>query len=295
MELCFDSVRSRPTLQPCHLSCKHPPAVIRRLHDRNDLESSREENPNFAGTLAKGLMILEAFVRESRPLGNSELAQMLGLTRPTVSRLCRTLLELGYLDHDERIDRYFIGPAAVAMGYPYIVNTPLRLVARPAMQALADRFQGAASIGVAFGLDMVYLETSACPTSTLARPDFGATRDIVGTAMGRAYLASLDAARITELKAAFMRERPDEWRRCEAGVQESLDHYAKRGFAVNLGDAGFGVFGVGVHSRIRYGKRTLVFNCAMPGRQSSAARLVRDAGPALVALVRGAERQAGLS
>jgi DNA-binding IclR family transcriptional regulator len=282
-------------LQTCLLSRKHPFAVIRRLHDRNDLESSREENPNFAGTLAKGLMILEAFVRESRPLGNSELAQMLGLTRPTVSRLCRTLLELGYLDHDDRIDRYFIGPAAVAMGYPYIVNTPLRLVARPAMQALADRFQGAVSIGVAFGLDMVYLETCACPTSTLARPDTGAVRSIASTAMGRAWLASLAPAGLAELKAALKRGRPEEWQRCQAGVKESMDQYAKRGFAVNLGDAGLGVFGVGVHSRIRYGQRALVFNCALPGRQSSAARLLRDAGPALIALVRGAERQAGLS
>ena len=25
--------------------------------------------------------------------------------RPTVSRLCRTLVEMGYLDRDERIDR----------------------------------------------------------------------------------------------------------------------------------------------------------------------------------------------
>jgi hypothetical protein len=147
-----------------------PPAMIRRLQDQHDLDSSRAANPNFAGTLAKGLMILEAFVRESRPLGNSELAQALGLTRPTVSRLCRTLLELGYLDHDDRIDRYFIGPAAVALGYPYIVNTPLRTLARPGLQALAERFQGAASIGVAFGLDMVYLETCACPTSTLVGP-----------------------------------------------------------------------------------------------------------------------------
>lgn len=268
--------------------------MIRRLHDHRDLESSREDNPNFAGTLAKGLMILEAFVRESRPLGNSELAQMLGLSRPTVSRLCRTLLELGYLDHDERIDRYFIGPAAVALGYPYIVNTPLRLLARPALQALADRFHGAASIGVALGLDVVYLETCACPTSTLARPDVGATRSVAGTAMGRAWLASLDAPARARTLAALAAERGDEWRRCQAGVQESLQRYADRGFALNLGDEGLGVHGVGVFSRLRYGQRTLVFNCALPGLQTSLARLLRDIGPALVALVRNAERQTGL-
>ena len=37
-------VPSRPTLR----------AMIRRLQDQHDLQSSRAENPNFAGTLAKG-------------------------------------------------------------------------------------------------------------------------------------------------------------------------------------------------------------------------------------------------
>ena len=268
--------------------------MIRRLQDLTDLASSREDNPNFAGTLAKGLMILEAFVRESRPLGNSELATLLGLTRPTISRLCRTLLELGYLDHDARIDRYFIGPAAVALGYPYIVNTPLRLIARPALQGLADRFQGAASIGVAFGLDVVYLETCACQTSTLARPDQGATRGIASTSMGRAWLAALPVAERRDALAALKRERPDEWQRCHGGIDESLANFAKRGFTLNLGDAGYGVCGVGVPSRMRYGQRMLVFNCAVPGLQWTQKQLVADLGPALLALVRGVEQQAGL-
>ncbi len=70
-------------------------------------------------------MILQAFFQELRLLANSELAARLDLPRPTVSRLCRTLFEMGFLDRDDRIDRYYIGPAAVALSYPYIVNTRL--------------------------------------------------------------------------------------------------------------------------------------------------------------------------
>lgn len=268
--------------------------MIRRLHDKHDLDASRADNASFAGTLAKGLMVLEAFAREPRPLGNSELAGMLGLSRPTVSRLCRTLLALGYLDHDERIDRYFIGPAAVALGYPYIVNTPLRMLARPGLQALADRFQGAASIGVVFGLDMVYLETCACPTSTLARPDVGATRSVASTAMGRAWLAAQTAQVRDALIAELARDRPAEWERCRAGVDDSVTHYPERGFALNLGDAGMGVFGAGVQSRVRYGQRALVFNCAVPGLRWTRKQLATDVGPALVELVRRTEQQAGV-
>ena len=233
-------------------------------------------------------------MRESRPLGNSELSAMLGLPRPTVSRLCRTLLELGYLDHDERIDRYFVGPSAVALGYPYIVNTPLRLIARPAMQALADRYQGAASIGVSYGLEVVYLETCACGTGTLARPDLGATRSIASTAMGRAWLASLPANELNEMLTALEQARPEEWQRCHVGIKESLTNFDKRGFALNLGDAGYGVCGVAVTSRMRYGQRTLIFNCAVPGLHWTSRKLVSELGPALLELVRRVEQQVGL-
>ncbi len=42
---------------------------IRRLQDERDLRISREENPNFAGTLAKGLMILQALRAGATPDG----------------------------------------------------------------------------------------------------------------------------------------------------------------------------------------------------------------------------------
>nr|WP_269112192.1 helix-turn-helix domain-containing protein [Delftia acidovorans] len=40
-------------------------------------------------------MILQCFVSDPRPHANSELARRLGLPRPTVSRLCRSLQTQG--------------------------------------------------------------------------------------------------------------------------------------------------------------------------------------------------------
>ena len=51
------------------------------------------------------------------------------------------------------------------------------------MQALANQMRGAASIGVAMGLDVVYVETCAYLRGTLARPDVGALRSVASTAM----------------------------------------------------------------------------------------------------------------
>ena len=268
--------------------------MVHQLRHQSDVAVVRTDDPDFAGTLAKGLMILQVFQREPRPYANSELADLLGLSRPTVSRLCRTLLELGYLDRDERIERYFIGPAAVALGYPYLASIALRSHARPAMQALANQVRGAVSIGVAMDLDIVYVETCAYQRGTLARPDVGALRSVAGTAIGRAWLYSLDEEARKEVLRQLRTQRPDEMALCAAGIEESLSKQPRRGFAVNFGDAGFGVQGVALSSRIRQGTRNLIFNCAVPGTHMRPQELVATVGPRLVELVRRSERVAGL-
>lgn len=267
---------------------------LHHLRDQQQLQQLREEHPNFSGTLAKGMMILQCFVSDPRAHANSELARRLGIPRPTVSRLCRTLKELGYLDHDARLDRYFIGPAAVALAYPYVIGTPLLVQLRPAMQALAVQMEGAVSVGVISDLDVVYIESCAHEQGTLKRPAVGAVRGVAETAMGRAWLASLSERERADMLARISRERPEEWLRCAKGVQDSVTHYHDRRFSINLGDAGLGVLAVGVASKIRYGSRQLLFNCAVPGYRVKPQDLIKKTGPRLVDLVRMADQQVGL-
>src|SRR5215218_3758911 len=251
------------------------PRPVHNIRDQQDLRRVRAQDPNFSGTLAKGLMILQSFVDDPRAHANSEFADRLGLPRPTVSRLCRSLQALGFLDHDDRLDRYFIGPAAVTLGYPYVINTPLLPQLRPAMQSLADRFEGAVSVGVTMELDVVYVETCAHEHGTLKRPGVGAVRGIVETAMGRAWLAQLSPAERNRFLARGRQERPAEYDRSTEGLKDSLANYAKRGFSINMGDAGLGVLAVGVASNIRYGPRRLLFNCAVPGYRAKPSELLK--------------------
>jgi DNA-binding IclR family transcriptional regulator len=265
---------------------------LRQIRHQRDLRKLRDEDPNFAGTLAKGLLILQCFVDEPRPHANSEIASRLGLTRPTVSRLCKSLQALGFLDRDARLDRYFIGPAAVALAYPYVIQTPQLVAVRPAMQALADHLGGAVSVGVALGLDVIYLETCAHEHGTLRRPGVGAVRGIVETAMGRAWLASLGAAERQRFLARARQARPEEFLRCIAGVDDSLAHHVRRGFAVNHGEW-LGVPAVGLASRLHHGPRRLLFNCAVPSYRGRKDDLLKRIGPALVQLVELADRRPG--
>jgi len=268
--------------------------TVHQIKDQKDLRRVRADNPDFSGTLAKGLMILQSFVRDPRAHANSEFSERLGLPRPTVSRLCRSLEALGFLDHDSRLDRYFIGPAAVALGYPYVINTPLLPQLRPVMQMLANRFEGAVSVGVTMDLDVVYLETCTHEQGTLKRPGIGAVRGIVETAMGRAWLAQLSASERNRWLARVRQDRPDEYARSIDGAKESIANYAKRGFSINMGDSGLGVLAVGVASNIQYGSRRLLFNVAVPGYRAKPDDLLKKIGPNLVQMVHMSDRKVGL-
>ena len=154
--------------------------------------------------------------------------------------------------------------------------------------------QSQAFVPQAMDLDVVYLESCTHEQGTLKRPAVGAVRGIVETAMGRALLASLDESEQLDILERVRLQRPDDHQRCLAGVHESLTHYRKRGFAINLGDAGLGVLAVGVASRIRYGSRQLLFNCAVPGYRVKPQELLKTIGPRLTDMVRMADAQSGV-
>ena len=79
-------------------------------------------HPQFATTLAHGLAILGCFANGSPVLGNKDIAEQLGMSRPTVSRLTFTLVGLGYLRRDGRTGKYSLGPAVLSLGYPLLVG-----------------------------------------------------------------------------------------------------------------------------------------------------------------------------
>lgn len=254
----------------------------------------RKDDPSFGGLLAKGFALLRCFIDEPRPLGNGELSERLQLPRATVSRICRTLFELGYLDWDPKLDKYFVGAQVLALGYPYLTGLQVRHVARPLMQALADRIAGAVSLGVAHRLDVTYLLTCTHNEGTPARPGVGAVRSVLNTGMGRAFLSTLSKAEFETLMLAARRERPEEYAACYDTVCHNVAHYPKRGFATNEGDAGSNVHGVGVYSRIVYLNRPLLFNCAISASQLRRGMLEKKIAPLLMEMTRSIESAAGL-
>src|SRR5580658_9911150 len=112
----------------------------------------------FVSALARGLEVLRAFTPTEGLLGNGELVARTGLPKPTVTRFTYTLTKLGYLTYVERLGKYQLAPAALALGYSALANMRIRQIARASMQQLADYADASVALGTRDRLDLIYVE-----------------------------------------------------------------------------------------------------------------------------------------
>src|SRR5260370_836153 len=80
-------------------------------------------------SIDRATAILKALASGPRRLGVSELAERLGLARPTVHGLLQTLQSHGFVEQDPYSDKYQLGPGLLQLGYSYLDLNELRAAA----------------------------------------------------------------------------------------------------------------------------------------------------------------------
>jgi DNA-binding IclR family transcriptional regulator len=247
------------------------------------------EDRKFVASLARGLEVLRAFTPNEGLLGNRDIAQRTGLPKPTVSRLTYTLTKLGYLTHVERIGKYQLAPAALAIGYSTLANMRIRQVARPLMREFAEYAGASVALGTRDRLNILYVEHARSPGSMLLRLDLGSRVPIATTAIGRALMAVLPESEREWLMDHIARREHDDWPKLRAAIERGVDEVRQRGFTVSCGEWQRDVAGVGVPVIAENRSGVFAFNCGAPAFQFTRERLENDIGPRLVNLARNVE------
>ena len=221
-------------------------------HESWDVAPSRGLRPaahgdrKFITALARGLEVLRAFTPSEGLLGNGEIAERTGLPKPTVSRLTYTLTKLGYLAHVERLAKYQLAPAALALGYTALANIRIRQLARTQMQELADYAGAVVALGTRDRLDLIYVELARSKHGAMLRLNQGSRLPIANTAMGRALIAGMPEAERTWLLGYIKRQEGKNWPKIKAGIERAIRDYETRGFVLSLGDWERDINAVGV-------------------------------------------------
>lgn len=223
------------------------------------LADDTDDDPRFVVALARGLGVLRAFRRGDPGLGNQELAHRTGLAKSTISRLTYTLSRLGYLEYSMTTGRYSLSVAALALGFSALGGLAVRDVARPLMQALADRAGCSVALGAPDRRTMVYIENCQGSSPLHMGIEVGSHIRMATSAMGRAYLASLDVAARQRLLDELC--PPDEaGAAMRQGIMRSTAQYRAHGFVTSVGEWKAEVNSVGVPVLL-HGSQPFALNC----------------------------------
>jgi DNA-binding IclR family transcriptional regulator len=153
-----------------------------------------KKNEGPVGTLSRGLHLLSCVAKAGGHIGLTKLAQTAGLNLGTAHRLASKLVELGYLERDEK-NEFSLGLNVLDLGFSYLASLDIRTQAMPELQRLRTDLDCAVSLCVLDGTDIVYverLESSSLQPSI--RAVVGSRLPVHSTAIGKAILAFLPPA-----------------------------------------------------------------------------------------------------
>ena len=160
---------------------------------------------------------------------------MTGLPQPTVWRLCHTMTELGFLVQVPDQDRLRPGLPVLALGYAVLASQRIGETAQPYMEAIAKRYQGAVSLGVRDGLNMLYLQRCQGSSIILADLSVGSRVPLAYSATGWAYLVAIPEKDRKQLLGEIRASDRQKWSAIEPSFEASLKEFRKTGYVVNLG------------------------------------------------------------
>ena len=223
-------------------------------------------------TLAKGLEVLEAFASYGRAATNAEIAEKIGLPRPSVARMTTTLVELGFLVRASR-GKFEVGGRTLTLGYPVVTRLVDRQKARPLMREFAASTGGAVSIAVASDMDYVFVE-SVQPNNTMQhRPEVGFSAPLATTAMGRALLSIMQESRLKQYRQRMQRFRPEQWAAHGAQALAGMKACSKYGFCSVFGTWRADIFAFGSPLGRMVTGEVFAVNCGIPSWSMTPAQI----------------------
>jgi IclR family transcriptional regulator, KDG regulon repressor len=116
------------------------------------------ESASTTRSLERALRILCAFSHERQSLTLTPLSAMLGLPKPTVLRLCATLLKYRFLLYEADSKRYSLGPKLLELGTILWSSLSLRKIASSHLVELHSRTSKNVTLAVLEEDELLYID-----------------------------------------------------------------------------------------------------------------------------------------
>jgi IclR family pca regulon transcriptional regulator len=183
---------STRTPMPAALDVHTPPAIAPavRATPASSLDVYQGD-PNFMTSLARGLIVIQAFTQQTPQMTISQLSVKTGLSRAAVRRCLYTLTKLGFAGAEDG-QRYSLRPRMLSLSHTYTTSSTLSTAAQPILERMSSTFRESFSVATLDGDDIVYIARTQVASRVMAVDlHIGSRLPAYCTSMGRVLLAYL--------------------------------------------------------------------------------------------------------
>jgi IclR family acetate operon transcriptional repressor len=190
-------------------------------------------------SIERAFTLLELMADAGGTLPLSQLANESGLPLPTIHRLLRTLVDLGYI-RQESSRQYVLGPRLIRLGDAS--SRMLSVWARPHLARLVDELGESANLAMLDGDEIVYVAQAQSRHSMRMFTEVGRRVEPHCTAVGKAIMATMPIVEVREiLKRSGMPSHTDTTITDLDEFTAQLAFSAEHGYAVDEGEQETGV------------------------------------------------------
>ena len=158
-------------------------------------------DPNFMTSLARGLIVIQAFTQQTPQMTISQLAVKTGLSRAAVRRCLYTLTKLGFAGAEDG-SRYGLRPRMLTLSHSYTASSTLSTAAQPILERMSAGLRESFSVATLDGEDIVYVARTTVDRVMVAVDlHIGSRLPAYCTSMGRVLLAYLPPEKLEQYLA----------------------------------------------------------------------------------------------
>ena len=148
-------------------------------------------DPNFMTSLARGLIVIQAFTQQNPQMTISQLSIKTGLSRAAVRRCLYTLTKLGFAGAEDG-QRYALRPRMLSLSHTYTTSSTLSQSAQPILERMSSLYRESFSVATLDGHEIVYIARTIVPSRVMTVDlHIGSRLPAYCTSMGRVLLAYL--------------------------------------------------------------------------------------------------------
>ncbi len=157
-------------------------------------------DPNFMTSLARGLIVIQAFTQQSSQMTISQLSIKTGLSRAAVRRCLYTLSKLGFAGAEDG-SRYSLQPRMLTLSHTFTTSNALSTAAQPILERMSAAHRESFSVATLDGDDIVYVARTTVNRVMAVDLHIGSRLPAYCTSMGRILLAYLPPEQLEQYLA----------------------------------------------------------------------------------------------